>query len=189
MEGITLFSQRDPRWADKPLGTGTLTIGQAGCLLSCAAGVLATVGVGTDPGRLNDWLTRNGGYVDDNLFLFQSIEAFGVDLIDLRFCPYTPAPVGELRAAIERGQHVVLEVDAQPGGAIQPHWVRLLAPTTLGDPWQLPGHEETGLAAYLAPGWDLARAILAYAVYAPATRAMLEHRGFAGEAQRGVRVR
>jgi len=178
------YSQRDPRWKGKHLGTGRLTIGRVGCLLTCAAGVLAETGVGTDPDRLNRWLIANGGYVDENLFIFKSIEPFGVDLVDLIFCPTTPAPVGKLADHLAQGRHVIVEVDFQPGATVQPHWVRLLnvASGAILDPWQLPGQEATNLTRYFAPGWTAARAIMAAAVYAPVTRRVTAHAELASAA-------
>lgn len=180
---MTAWSQRDPRWARKHLGTGQLTIGRVGCLLTCAAGVLAETGVGTDPDRLNRWLVANGGFVDQNLFIFASIEPFGVDLVDLIFCPTTPAPVAALAEHLARGRHVIVKVDFQPGATVQPHWVRLLNVTdgAILDPWQLPGDEATTLDTYYAPGWTAARAIMAAAVYAPVARLVTAHAAFAAE--------
>lgn len=166
------FSQRDPRWATELLGTSDITIGAAGCLLTCAAGLLADAGVGTDPGRLNRWLVANGGFVDDNLFVFQSIIPFGVTLVDLIFCPRTPAPVDVLAEHLAQGHAVIAEVDFTPGGIIQPHWIRLLNvhDRIILDPWQLPGQEMTDLRNYCAPGWDVARAIMVFAIYTIAAR-------------------
>lgn len=173
------YSQRDPRWAADVLGTGEITIGAAGCLLTCAAGLLAEAGVGTDPGRLNRWLTANGGYVDDNLFVFQSIAAFGVTLADLVFCPRVAAPVAALAEHLANGAGVIVEVDFTPGGAVQPHWVRLLDVRSgaILDPWQAPGQEAVNLSAYSAPGWDAARALLAAAVYVPTTARVVYQSG------------
>jgi hypothetical protein len=173
------FSQRDPRWAAQKLGTGEQTIGQAGCLLSCAAGLLASWDVGTDPGRLNAWLTNNYGYVDDNLFVFQSIEAFGVDLADLVFCDTAPAPMEKLHSYLRAGRGVIVKVDFKPGGTVQQHWVRLLEPGRIADPWQLPGQEERALDSYFVRGWDAARAIFAAVVYARVDRSVTPTRAVA----------
>lgn len=184
---MTAFSQRDPRWQDQQLGTGTLSIGQAGCLITCAASILADHGVGTDPGRLNDWLRANGGYVDGNLFVFNALTAYGLQLTDYAVCERIPAPTGKLTRALEAQHYVILMVDFSPGGAIQPHWVRLLDAKDwlIADPWRLPGKIMRDLSAYYAVGWDAARAIMRYVIYAPVTPQLrvVQHDGFDGEAQ------
>ena len=53
---ITSFSQRDTRWQAELLGTGPITIGRAGCLITAMASILVDFGVPTDPHRLNLWL-------------------------------------------------------------------------------------------------------------------------------------
>ncbi len=163
-------SQRDPRWQADLLGTGTLTLGQAGCLVSSAANWLAGQGVDTDPGRLNKWLTQNYGFVDGNLFLFSSIEAFGTPLVDLVFCRSVVAPVARLAQYLAEGCGVLAEVDFTPGGGFQPHWLwlRSLTSGSIIDPWLLPGKTEALLSSYYAAHWTADRAITAAAVYAPA---------------------
>jgi len=150
-----------------------------GCLLTAAAGLLASWGVDTDPGRLNRWLVDNAGYVDDNLFVFQSIGAFGVTLADLVFCPRVAAPIEKLAAYLANGAGVIIEVDFAPGGVVQPHWVRLLDVSSgaILDPWQAPGQEAVNLSTYCATGWDAARAILAAAVYVPVASRVIYHSG------------
>lgn len=174
---VIAFSQRDPRWASRPLGTGALSIGQAGCLISAVASMLASRGVATDPGRLNDYVLRSYGFVDDNLFVFASVDGLAFRFVEYVPCMTTPAPVDRLQAAIADGQGVLACVDATPGGQVDRHWVWLYAapgtPVADGvaaswqivDPWRLPGYERIDLSAYLASGWSPARGIFAAAVY------------------------
>ena len=56
------FRQGDARWSGDRLGPSDDTLGSAGCAVSSTAMVLAGYGVETDPQRLNDFLTANGGY-------------------------------------------------------------------------------------------------------------------------------
>lgn len=174
---IVAFSQRDPRWRDEMLGTGDLSIGQAGCLLSAAAGLLASWGMATDPHRLNEFVKRSFGFIDDNLFVFASVDGLGCRFIELIDCERTPAPVERLVQAVVGGYGVLACVDAAPGGTLQRHWVRVVAASVgsggsdgssgwmVVDPWMLPGQEIRNLAAYLASGWDPARGIFAAAIY------------------------
>ena len=169
MDEVRAFSQRDGRWQGAQLGTGELTIGQAGCLLSAAAGMLASWGFDTDPGRLNEYVLKHYGFVDGNLFVFASIDGLNCRFVELIDCWSTAAPVDRLRAAVGAGAGVLACVDFTPGGTVQPHWVRV---TALGektgqviDPWQLPGRERVELATYLKAGWTPARGIFLAAVY------------------------
>lgn len=163
------FSQRDPRWRAEPLGAGPATIGQVGCLLSASAALLVTWGVDTDPRRLNRWLTANQGYADGNRLRFSAIAPLGVHFVAFINCASVPAPVPQLIQAIEGDAAVLVCVDSQPGGDVQPHWVCLTSldetDGQIMDPWQLPGRESGRLKAYLAPGWDVARGIFQAVIY------------------------
>lgn len=165
----TGFSQIDPRWASHRLGTSAISVGRAGCLLCCAASCLADCGVPTDPGRLNDWLTANFGYLGGNRFVFRAVEPFGVLLLKVRLPVRGPASIPYLNAMLGSGCVVVAMVDAQPGGALQQHWVRLLDLTEgaeqIMDPWQAPGHEIRPLASYIQRGLPAETAIHGWAVY------------------------
>lgn len=167
---ITHFSQRDERWQADILGSGSETIGAAGCLITCMASLLSDFGVPTDPHRLNLWLNSHGGYVKGNLFVFDSVAGLGVDLVDYVDCRLTPAPIDALQDALNAGAAVVVEVDAKPGGPLDRHWVRLVSLSHFSgwimDPWQLPGGEARSLHDYLAPDWATERGIFAAAVYA-----------------------
>jgi hypothetical protein len=173
---MNAFSQQDPRWSRNSLGDSTtLTIGMAGCLISAIASMLADWGVATDPGRLNRWLRAHGGYLNGVLFRFTSVAGLGADLVEHVRCPYVPAPISGIDAALARGCAAVVELNAHPGQPHYAHWVRLLASGAgpddradygIMDPWSPPGHEQTTLlAAYALPGWDAARVITAVAVY------------------------
>ncbi len=69
---VPVFSQRSPLWAQQALGTDRQdTIGSAGCVVSDVAMVQAAFGFPTNPGILNTWLSRNGGYIEDDLLLWR----------------------------------------------------------------------------------------------------------------------
>lgn len=170
---IVAFSQRDERWAGQQLGEGKLTIGQAGCLLSAVASLLASWGQDTDPGRLNDFVQRSYGFVDGNLFVFASVDGLACRFVEFVDCETVPAPVAKLQAAVASGRGVVCCVDATPGGPVDKHWVWLYAVGEAAqsagwqivDPWRRPGYERIDLGSYLASGWDVARGIFAAAIY------------------------
>jgi hypothetical protein len=171
---VTVYSQRDPRWADLPLGTdGGRTIGEAGCLITAVASVVSDLKIPTmTPAAFDMWLCDNHGYQDGNEFIWRSPERLGMTLVSLTLCKYTPAPVYAINQALLHGFAVVAEVDAEPGGDVEEHWVRVLKVNADGkdalimDPWQMPGNEITPLSKhYEAPGWDVARALMAVAIY------------------------
>jgi hypothetical protein len=59
---VPAFAQDDPRWSLQLLGPTLYTVGEQGCALASAAMVLASYGIDTDPQRLNQFLTADGGY-------------------------------------------------------------------------------------------------------------------------------
>jgi hypothetical protein len=59
---VPRFAQSDPRWGDDQLGATPSSMAEAGCAVCSAAMVLAFYGQDIDPGRLNDFLSDNGGY-------------------------------------------------------------------------------------------------------------------------------
>lgn len=166
---LVAFSQRDPQWADRQLGVGKPTIGDAGCLLCAAASMLASWGWQTNPAKLNAWLLTHEGYVDGNLFVFASIDGLRCRVSEVIRCERTPAAMGKLRQALATGHGVLACVDWQPGGKQQPHWVWLLElgddTGRIMDPWQTPGNELQPLERYLAEGWTPARGLFAAAIY------------------------
>ena len=172
--GVTAFSQRDPSWSGIALGSGGgLTIGQAGCLLCAVASALADLSaIHYTPLSLNQWLLNHGGYASGNQFVWSALAPLGLRLASFVECPLVPAPVDAMRQALAAGQAVIVEVDAEPGGEVQMHWVRLLAIDADGrdaqimDPWQVPGEEVSRLSEhYEAAGWDVGRAVMRVAVY------------------------
>lgn len=169
----TAYSQRDTEWSTEPLGhQETPTMGQAGCLVTAVASVVTDL---TDqpmaPGYLNDWLRKNKGFSNGNLFVFASITSLGLQLVKMIPSSSQPAPITELAELLAGGAALVVLVDSTPGGTFDNHWVRLLAVDEkdgqIMDPWQLPGREFVPLSAYFASGWTPARAIFNAAVYRP----------------------
>jgi len=164
------FAQRDARWAHECLGTSSLSLGEAGCLVSALASLLVDWGIETDPSRLNAWLRANGGFVGGNRVRFAALGGLGVQFVLLDDCYRHRAPVGRLRDALQHGQGAVGLIDTRPGQLSRAHWVRLAGfegrECVVMDPWRAPGDELAGLLAeYGAPGWDVGRAVFAYAVY------------------------
>jgi len=60
---VPCFQQCDARWGGQQLGTcANTTLCSSGCAVTAVAMIFRYFGVDTDPGRLNAWLTSNGGY-------------------------------------------------------------------------------------------------------------------------------
>lgn len=132
-----VYSQRDVRWKDHPLGTKS-TIGANGCLVTCVAMVCNHFWHATNPLALNRWLTENEGYLDGNLFLWASIERLYPDMHFDGFV-YNPT-TAQIRAAILGGTLPIMFVDFDDDTPlIEMHWVLGIGVTAddvlIADPW------------------------------------------------------
>lgn len=132
-----VYSQRDARWASRPLGTRS-TIGANGCLMTCASMVANYFGHASNPLQLNNWLTDNEGYLDGNLFLWASIERLYPDMHFDGFV-YNPT-TAQIRAAILGGTLPIMYVDFDDSTPlIEMHWVLGIGVTAsdviIADPW------------------------------------------------------
>ena len=132
-----VYSQRDVRWKDHPLGTKS-TIGANGCLMTCASMVCNHFGHASNPLQLNQWLTDNEGYLDDNLFLWAAIERL---YPDMRFDGFVYSPTAQqIKAVILAGVMPIMHVDFDDSTPlIEMHWVTGIGVTNtdvlIADPW------------------------------------------------------
>lgn len=168
----TAFSQRDERWSRIPLGLyGGHTIGSAGCLLTCGASILADSGLeGIDPGRLNRWLCRHGGFIRGNLIVFQALGELAQLNATVIDCANKPAPMDKVRDTLDSGGFVLAKVDFAPGGVVQQHWIRILKvvddDAIILDPWMLAPKPYWLMPLYARYDWaSPARAIFRLALY------------------------
>lgn len=132
--GVTVYSQRDLKWAAVRMGTSIGTIGSVGCLITSIASMLADAGKIYTPDTLNSWLIQNGGYVSGNLFVYASIDKLGATQFKTRIdCPKDPAPIGQLDAEIIASNFVLVKVN----NGLPPdyHWVRYIGESKMIDPW------------------------------------------------------
>jgi len=122
-----LFSQKDPIWRYKKLGTSNSTIGGYGCLLTSATMVCAHYGKNTNPDLLNQAMIRVNGYANGNLWKFWSLSAVYPDITirDYVDCEKVPAPLALIDMRLAEGIPVIVKVDYYPGGAVQQHWILL----------------------------------------------------------------
>jgi len=73
---VPSFAQSDPRWGCDHLGPSSGTLAAEGCAITSAAMVLASYGIDTDPGRLNRFLTSNGGYIGAGILIWEKAAEF-----------------------------------------------------------------------------------------------------------------
>lgn len=150
---MSLFSQRDSRWATERLGTvDGATIGQYGCYTTAQAMSATNYGIDTDPKRLDQLFSDNesapytkGGYVDGDLcwdgmlaktypdnFTYAGTDNPGIE---------NPFDVSSLAPYDAYGKEAILELDFDhnPNDGIQTHFVRLYAYNggnlIIDDPW------------------------------------------------------
>ena len=73
---VPAFQQNDPQWADDFVGETVETVGEVGCAVSSAAMVLASYGIDTDPQRLNNYLSIDGGYTPNGWLYWEKAADF-----------------------------------------------------------------------------------------------------------------
>jgi hypothetical protein len=129
-----LYKQCDPTWGRNRLGTSNSeTICTAGCAMSSVSMILASEnikvdGKRADPGTLNDWLTRNGGYVDGDLLVWDAVSKLG-PISMYAYTSHLSRP--QLNTYIHNCMPVVVNVR---GGT---HWVLVTNYTSNPDVWEV----------------------------------------------------
>jgi hypothetical protein len=125
------FSQQDPRWKDKKLGVGDVTIGTDGCFLTCFSDL-----VGTDPGTLNDQMVVHGGF-SGSLIIAAVVPAIysTIWIESTTFCLNNPAPLDVIDKAFTSGKSVIVGINGNS------HFVILSGKAgndyNMIDPWPL----------------------------------------------------
>lgn len=111
-----MYKQCDSRWGGNQLGycAGT-NVCAAGCAMSSVAMMLASKGVGLDPGSLNSWLISNGGYADGCDIIWSVPDRWGVT----SFQGIETANESEICNGLAQGHGIIANV--MNGG----HWVLL----------------------------------------------------------------
>ena len=127
---IQPISQRDSQWKDKKLGTSSVfTIGNFGCLLTCATMVCKYFGKDTDPARLNDEMVKVKGFYNGTFWVWGQLNVvypditFDWDLWDKGMFYDIPADLTILDKLLAEGIPPIVQVDFIPGGDVQEHWV------------------------------------------------------------------
>lgn len=139
---MTPLSQRDPRWKDIKLGTGSTTISSHGCLITCLA-MLA----GTTPDVVNEELKRVGGYQNGNLVIWSALDKTN---LGLRFIERSRVYNNE---KVSNNLPCIVEVDGSRIGAKQ-HFVLYIGNKRMIDPWF---GRETDTSYYPAVGYAIVK--------------------------------
>lgn len=142
---VPIFGQRDPKWANKPLGSSTSTLGGYGCLVTCLAMLAKYYGKDTDPDRLNTALKNINGFANGNLYKwYEGITKLYTDvtITKLQNCPnpLTTTDFNAIKAEIDAGRPVILQVDFIPAtSTVDMHFVLLVGyegdTYWVNDPW------------------------------------------------------
>jgi len=169
------LSQRNPEWKDIPLGFTTegRTIGSDGCTLTCVAMMANGFGFQETPATLNDKLKAigpNQGFFGALIAWYGVARALpGLRVNKLVECRQTPAPMGEIDAALSAGRPVIVELDMSPSPGFQNHWVLIYARQgndyLIHDPWPLPTEQNALLAQRYGFAGPLAQVITYCAFY------------------------
>lgn len=156
------LSQRDPRWADVPLGFSTQgsTIGMHGCLLVCITMIANGSGFVETPVTLNEKLKALGpdaGYTGDtgNRLVWAGIQGALKTLMlnDVDYCA-TGAPIARINAELNMGVPCIVKLDSSQAPGLQEHWVVIYEQRGddygIYDPWPKPeqGNDRSLLTEY-----------------------------------------
>jgi len=73
---VTPYLQGDMRWGMDRLGETPATLEEEGCAVTSAAMVLSAYGYDVDPGRLNHFVTSEGGYTPEGWLYWEAAAAY-----------------------------------------------------------------------------------------------------------------
>ena len=94
---VPTLSQRSGQWSRQALGSDHVdTIGSSGCALTAVTMVASAYGYPTNPAQLNQWLTANGGYIENDLLLWRQATAVTQGSVRWQWL-HVPGMVSQLR--------------------------------------------------------------------------------------------
>jgi len=160
---LTLYSQRDPRWRNL-VYAGGLTFAAAGCYVTAVAMMLSLTGYEDDPPTVAAKLREAGCFSGALLTRPDRIPvAYPLMRYDgAALWHKVAADLEEFEIELSKGP-VIIEVDYQPGGPFNQHFVVAERFTPDGkdlmicDPWD--GVRTQLLTRYAQDHWDLGRAL------------------------------
>jgi hypothetical protein len=155
------YSQQDPLWKNKQLGTGECTIGSDGCFLTCFAMLLEI-----EPDEVNDRIKTFGGFSGSLLSAWTIPNAYKQLYIDSQvFCQNNPAPLKTIDNALASGLAVIVQTDTKLDPGIQSHFVILTGKVgndySMVDPWPIVDEPPATLLGRYGHGRD-AKTVITY---------------------------
>ncbi len=122
--GTPLWSQGDSRWGSRTLGRN-YTIRAAGCAMTATAMAISKIsGKTINPGELDAYLDRNGGYYGDGIVWNTAARAAGLKAAKANWSLST------IDANLRAGKPVVIGVDYKPGSGGgsngTDHWITIV---------------------------------------------------------------
>jgi hypothetical protein len=125
---MEIFSQKDPRWGEKELGSSGLKMKNFGCLVTAIAQSLYNAGWDVNPGSLVDGLNSVGGFDSEGLLNWYKVqEVYSA----FHFNGEGTVPVPTVKATFVKGswgvyKHWVLDMN----GLFEPYYGKNTLPTT-----------------------------------------------------------
>jgi hypothetical protein len=139
---ILPLSQRDDRWKLKTLGTGSGTIGNYGCLLTCHSMLLTYFGHELLPDVLNEVYKSKGVFDQGNLINFWAAATCFDDIKVGEYynCYNDPCDLSKIDNQLNKKMPVIAMVDFAPTAGVQTHFVLIIGKTEdnhyiINDPW------------------------------------------------------
>ncbi len=141
--GIVPYSQNDPQWKSNQLGTGSLNLGQFGCLVSSMAMMLTGFGETYDPWTLDQAflkLPQGFGFDGSNVYfnapntLINHVQFIGnfkpYPETGATYATYDPNVIDRIDRELAAGSAVLAQVDLDPVDPYtfgqEQHWVFVL---------------------------------------------------------------
>ena len=166
LKNIAAIGQRsDKRWAEKNLGTSSVKIKDAGCVLCSCVIICRFYGHDIWPDWLNDQMVKVNGFYSQNLWQWHKLTDIFPDikvhkLID---CYTVPAPLNEIDKRLDEGHPVIVCVDFDPKPGVQTHYVVIFGKE--GDDYYLADPWFNDVALFKGRYGDPAKAIYAIRMY------------------------
>jgi hypothetical protein len=175
---LVYLSQQDPQWKNDILGFATdpkETIGYVGCALTSVSMLLSGYGFSETPHSLNQKLKDKQGFAGSGIRwdVVSQVHPQVQLQANIR-CETSDAPLGQIDAALNTGQPVIVRVDASPNPGLQWHYVLVYAHQgddyLMLDPWPYrPGTDKPDLLMKrYSQGQPLRRAIQQVLIYSAA---------------------
>lgn len=149
---MTIYSQRDPEWADKYLGYTTYTLGGSGCALVSTTMLATLVDPKITPDEHNNLVTSKNGYTNDGRLKWGVAAEVIPGLSFLSYDTYRGNSTYKLAADLVKidqllstQNYLIFQVDSKPNtSALNSHFVTVIAPViknnkivdfTIADPY------------------------------------------------------